>query len=155
MSISPLSLSYAAPETSSFSSRRQDFTRLGNALQSGNLEAAQQFYVRLEQLLRGSQSTKPITSEFAALGQALSSGDLDQAQAAFTQLKTGIQKPGIQAPKQSESSGGQSAVQGQQPQKPILPDGGYIGLTPFQIPVPNHSPDGSSNPAGGSVNLVG
>jgi hypothetical protein len=134
MSISPISLSYSILQSSSTSSRRQDFTQLANALQSGNLQGAQQAFGSLEQLQGGQassssggsfgsassglvingigttgagSSTSPIANDFAALDQALSSDELSQAQSAFAQLQADIQSA-----QQSGSSGGQTQVQG-------------------------------------------
>ena len=101
MSISPVSISYSTLQSSSGSSRRQDFAQLANALQSGNLQIAQQAFASLEQLQGGQASsssgglttsstsgpgttgpgttgTNPLAEDFAALGQALSSGNLSQ-----------------------------------------------------------------------------
>lgn len=111
MSISPLTsiLSTLSSPQSSQNNRRQDFTELANALQSGNLQGAQQAYAQLEQsqgaqsASSSSSSNNPITADFAALGKALSSGDLSQAQSAFSQLQSdlktaqGTQQQGSQA----------------------------------------------------------
>jgi len=106
MAILPLpsnsvSLVTLQPQENSLSQIRQDFNKLANSLQSGNLTAAQSAYSNLEQLLQAQQngstssnssnSTDPIQNDFSALGQALSSGNLTQAQNAFAQLKSDIQ----------------------------------------------------------------
>jgi hypothetical protein len=167
MSISPVSLSYSMLQSSSGSSRRQDFTQLGNALQSGNLQGAQQAFSSLEQLQGGQSSSSssgstssassgpgttgtggpanPIANDFAALGQALSSGDLTQAQSAFSQLQTDVQ-----AAKQSGFSSATTQAQGHHHNH----RGGWDDAA-----QPPSSPSAGSTTPGsttsGSVNLLG
>jgi hypothetical protein len=156
-------------QSSSGSQRRQDFTQLSTALQSGNLQGAQQAFSNLEQLQGGPSSsssggsTSPATSgsgtagsgtagtnavanDFAALGQALSSGDLSQAQSAFTQLQTDMQSA-----KQSGSSGGQTQVEGHRHHH-------HGGGGESAQPSSSSTSSGSTSPGSvtaGSVNLVG
>jgi len=80
-----------------FQQRRQDFSQLAQALQSGDLSGAQKAYgdlMSLQQNQAGANPNSnggPIQNDFAALGQALSSGNLSQAQSVFTQLQNDIQ----------------------------------------------------------------
>ena len=79
-----------------FQQRRQDFSQLAQALQSGDLTGAQKAFADLQSLQQSQSGTNsnsagsPIQSDFVALGQALSSGDLSQAQSDFTQLQNDI-----------------------------------------------------------------
>jgi hypothetical protein len=80
----------------------QDFKQLASSLQAGDMAAAQQAYLAMQQLLpnqsqSGQQATSgasPISGDFKALGQALQSGDLSSAQSAFSQLKTDLSQNG-------------------------------------------------------------
>ena len=68
----------------------QEFTQLGQDLQSGNLSAAQQDFVTLQS--HTPQSSTPslfsqITQQFNQLGQDLQSGNLSAAQQDYLQLK--------------------------------------------------------------------
>ena len=56
MSISPISLTYSAPQQATTSLRAQAFSDLANSLQSGNLQGAQQAYGILQQL-QGNQAS--------------------------------------------------------------------------------------------------
>lgn len=167
MSISPISLGYSMLQSSSSSgsSRRQDFTQLANALQSGNLQGAQQAFSNLEQLQggqsssssggsttsatpgSGASSTNPIANDFAALGQALSSGNLNEAQSAFTQLKTDIQSA-----QESGSSGGQTQVQGHHHHHH---HGGGESTSSSSSSSSSGTMSPGSSTSTGSVNLVG
>ncbi len=73
--------------------RRAGLEQLGNALESGNADAAQQAYDALVALGQNGpfRNSKPFqrpdrAQDFAAIGQALQSGDLAGAQQAFTAL---------------------------------------------------------------------
>ncbi len=77
-----------------YQNRQSDLQTLGNALQSGNLNAAQQSYQQLAALGKSGpfSSSEPFSqsnraSDFEAIGQALSSGDLAGAQNAFAKLQ--------------------------------------------------------------------
>jgi len=77
-----------------FQNRRADVQALGDALQSGDLNAAQQAYNQLASLGQSGpfSNTEPFgradrAQDFEAIGQALSSGDLAGAQAAFAKLE--------------------------------------------------------------------
>jgi len=99
-----MSISSITPNTSSLEAwqntvqqRRQDFSQLAQALQSGDLAGAQTAYANLQSLQQNSQtgsnptsgaSGNPLQNDFAALGQALASGNLSQAQSDFAQLQS-------------------------------------------------------------------
>lgn len=119
MSISGISSTYTSSMIqewqSSMQQRRQDFSQLGNALQSGDLTGAQQAYSDLQNLLQNSSSpfnsntssgSNPITDDFKALGQALSSGDLSQAQTDFTKLQDDMKAARQQAVQQGSFTQG-------------------------------------------------
>jgi hypothetical protein len=157
MSISPLSLGFSVlQQTGSAASRRQDFTQLANALQSGNLDRAQKAYANLEQLLgqtssspasASGSSSDPITNDLSALGQALSSGDVTHARSAFTQLQSDFQ-----AGRSGAASGStQSQVRPHHHHHAGTPGGG-VPEVPTQIAG---SPSSSSFAAAGKVNLIG
>ena len=80
-----------------YQTRQADLKQLGSALQSGDLNGAQQTYNALAALGQGGPfaNSEPFTTsrgkDFEAIGQALQSGDLAGAQAAFAAL-TGKQK---------------------------------------------------------------
>jgi len=107
MSISSITSGLPQGWQSVFQQRRQDFSQLAQALQSGDLAGAQKAYANLQSLQPGGQSgsslssnstANPIQNDFSALGQALASGNLSQAQNAFSQLqidfKTAAQQSG-------------------------------------------------------------
>ena len=77
---------------------RDNFQRLEQALQSGNLSGAQQALAALQQLMSNLSAGSQISSsqslfrtDLNAIGQALKSGDLSAAKAAFTKLQQDIQ----------------------------------------------------------------
>lgn len=96
----------AAPGSTGFGQSRfqqiqQQFSALGNALSTGNLQGAQTAFASLQALQPqpNGQSTSPATSNsqtpqngfqsaLASLGQSLSTGDLSGAQKAFSQLQS-------------------------------------------------------------------
>jgi len=85
---------------SSIHQARQDFDQLYQALQSGNLGAAQQAYTSFQQVQAGLTSSSataatsatatttsnPIAADWSALGQTLQSGSLSSAQDALSKL---------------------------------------------------------------------
>ena len=88
------SLSIYQELQSFYQSRRTDLQALGTALQSGDLNGAQQAYNQLVSLGQSGPfaNTEPFAQtnraqDFGAIGQALSSGDLAGAQAAFAALQ--------------------------------------------------------------------
>ena len=75
---------------------QQEFQQLGQALQSGNLSAAQSDFTSLQQVAQNSsssstQSTNPITQEFNQLAQDLKSGNLSAAQTDYTNIQQSYQ----------------------------------------------------------------
>jgi len=101
----------AAAGTESIHQQLQDFrnarksgvAQLGTALQSGDLNAAQQAYSALVALGQNGPSKNGAVFQrsdraqaFAAIGQALQSGDLAGAQQAFANLQTALHTPGTQ-----------------------------------------------------------
>jgi hypothetical protein len=107
MSISAISSNanlYQTSNTQTISQQRQSyFAQLAQELQSGNLSAAQQDFVNLQQLLTSTTSANSQTqtssqstfaTDFAALSQALQSGDLSTAQQDFAKLQQDMQSVG-------------------------------------------------------------
>ncbi len=99
MSISSISSSLSQGWQNVAQQRRQDFSQLSQALQSGDLAGAQRAYANLQTLQPDGQSgsnlgsnsnANPIQNDFSQLGQALASGNLSQAQSAFSQLQSDI-----------------------------------------------------------------
>jgi len=97
MSIQAVSDASLFQEIQSFyQNRRTDVKQLGNALQSGDLAAAQQAYDALVSLGQGGpfSNADPFNkagreAAFEAIGQALQAGDLSGAQSAYAALKSG------------------------------------------------------------------
>jgi len=94
MTISPIattSSSANAGVQSSFQQQRSEFKQLSQALQSGDLGAAQKAYTALTQGATNSSSSlnqnSPLAQDFQAIGKALQSGDINGAQTAFAQLQ--------------------------------------------------------------------
>lgn len=95
--------SSSAQQPSSGASTRSAFKSLAQALQSGDLQGAQQAFktiqgawsARLTQTSPNTQSTNgsntTVQNAFASLGQALQSGDLQGAQQAFSTLQNAVQ----------------------------------------------------------------
>lgn len=70
----------------------QDFDQLFQALQSGNLDAAQAAYGSFQQMQAGLASSpatqaNPVAADWSALGQAIQSGNLASAQDALGKLQ--------------------------------------------------------------------
>lgn len=77
---------------SSIHQANQDVDRLFQALQSGNLDAAQVAYGSFQQIQAGLASSSvtqanPVAADWSALGQALQSGNLASAQDALGKLQ--------------------------------------------------------------------
>ncbi len=95
LSISALNQYLSSPYAQSQSSTKSDFQNLGQALQSGNLTAAQSAFAALQKdyQSQNSQSTStsgansPVSSDLTTLANALNTGNLTTAQAAFSQLQ--------------------------------------------------------------------
>jgi soluble cytochrome b562 len=98
MSIPPISLNSASLGNipNNFQQMQGTFQQLTQALQSGNLSAAQSAFTALTKNApaAGASSpngTNPMTADFQALGQALQSGNVSNAQAAFSKLQSDAQ----------------------------------------------------------------
>jgi len=86
-----------------FQQIRDYFQQLGQDLQSGDLNGAQQVFTALQQLMPNSSAASQtqtgqqgsgqsqVAADLSALGQALESGDLTKAQDAFTKLQQDMQ----------------------------------------------------------------
>jgi len=81
-----------------FKQMKDDFQKLGQALQSGDLSSAQQIFSSLQQLLPNSSGSQTqnssqgtLSNDVNAIGQALQSGDLSQAQDAYAVLQKDMQ----------------------------------------------------------------
>lgn len=98
--ISANSTLYQTSQTTFNTQRRQDFQKLSQALQSGDLSSAQQAFAQLQQGAPGvgqtqgsqqngqnSQNGSPFSQDIAALSTALQSGDIAGAQQAFAKLQ--------------------------------------------------------------------
>ncbi len=81
---------YLAEGVNTYQQRRQGFEALAQALQSNDLNAAQQAYASLAQSTPGGtiQPNSPLTK----IGQALQSNDLPSAQNAFAALQSARHK---------------------------------------------------------------
>jgi len=82
---------------------RQEFQQLGQDLQSGNLSAAQQDFVTLQQLgpqgssaSSSAQSSNPIAQAFNQLAQDLQSGNLSAAQQDYSNIQQDFQNQAAQ-----------------------------------------------------------
>jgi len=99
------------PPTNPFAQFRQAFSQLSNALQAGNLTAAQSAYNTLASSPIAQNS--PFTSALSQIGQDLQSGDLADAQTTLASLQHQLQQAhrghhhhhGIRPPEQSQSAG--------------------------------------------------
>lgn len=78
---------YQADAVNTYQQRRQSFEALAQALQSNDLNAAQQAYASLIQ--NTPRGVIPPNSPLAQIGQALQSNDLASAQKAFTAIQAG------------------------------------------------------------------
>ncbi|MES1195819.1 MAG: hypothetical protein ABUL58_02630, partial [Steroidobacter sp.] len=75
------------PSASAWQQRRQDFTQLAQALQSGDLDAAKKAYTTLTTDFPNITSNQ--NSPLSKVGQALQSGDVATAQKAFASIHGG------------------------------------------------------------------
>ncbi|MFZ3238820.1 MAG: hypothetical protein WA196_00130 [Pseudolabrys sp.] len=85
MTISAIS-SFSASQTSNYQNFRQAFSQPANALQSGNLSAAQNAYDTLASS-PAAQGTGPFAQALAQIGKDFQSKDLDGAQQALSSLQ--------------------------------------------------------------------
>ena len=99
MSINGISSSsvYQTNSAQSYRSRfdqiKDDFQKLGQDLQAGNLSQAQQDFTSLSQSIAPAQpnTNSPISQALATLGQDLQSGNLSGAQQDYSSLLQGLQ----------------------------------------------------------------
>jgi soluble cytochrome b562 len=107
MTVSGISTSTGLNQTSNsqtkFKQINYDYQLLGQSLQSGDLNGAQQAFAALQQLIpnlsSGSQaqngqqgsSQNPLLTDLNAVGKALQSGNLSAAKAAFAKLQQDVQ----------------------------------------------------------------
>jgi len=100
----------ATPQDNPYAQVRQAFSQLSNALQSGNLTAAQSAYNTLESSPMAQNG--PLAQALQQIGQDLQSGDISGAQQALAQLQQQQQAHhghhhhggGVKAPDQSDSA---------------------------------------------------
>jgi outer membrane protein assembly factor BamD (BamD/ComL family) len=89
-----------------------EFTQLGQDLQSGNLTQAQQDFTTLSSALSSAQATpnsagaNPVQQAFTALQQDLQNGNLSGAQQDFAALQQGLQQTGTQHHHHHHHNGG-------------------------------------------------
>jgi hypothetical protein len=110
MSTSPVSNASIHQEIQAFNqNRRSDLQQLGQALQSGDLAAAQQAYNALATLGQSGpfSNAEPFhrsdrVSDFNAVGQALQAGELASAQSAFATLQSTFGRHQTQPPVNQE-----------------------------------------------------
>jgi DNA-binding FadR family transcriptional regulator len=107
MAVSGIFANTAINQTSNsqtkFGQVKNDFQQLGQALQSGDLNAAKQAFAALQQFMpnlssasqsqNGQQgsSQNPLLTDLSAVGKALQSGDLAAAKSAFAKLRQNVQ----------------------------------------------------------------
>jgi hypothetical protein len=123
MSLSPInSLSSSfADSFQNVQQRRSAFQQLGQALQSGDLGAAQTAFSLLTQNAPSSTSqSNPLAQDVSAIGQALQSGDLKGAQTAFAKLQQDAQSQG---PQRAHHGGHHHHHVEQPPQTDLTTDG--------------------------------
>ena len=87
MAIAPVSSSSTNPPPAD--STRQAFAQLTNAIQSGNLSAAQSAYATLAQ--GQPAQSGPLSQSLGQIGDALQSGDIGKAQAGLASLQQQMQ----------------------------------------------------------------
>lgn len=117
MSVSSIS-GYSQYQTSSGQQqRKQEFDALKDALQSGDLTAAQQAFSTMQQhspdaaqsASGGSahgNGNEAVITDISALGKALSSGDVDSAQSAFATLRSDMRSaPPPPSPRAAQADG--------------------------------------------------
>jgi hypothetical protein len=102
LSINSLNNYYASINAQNNPSTSQtDFKSLGQALQSGNLPAAQTAFTALQKTYQGQNpstqsatTSNPIVTDLTNLANALNSGSLSTAQSVYTQLQKDMQTQG-------------------------------------------------------------
>jgi hypothetical protein len=89
--------------TSAQQSFQKEFQQLGQALQSGNLSAAQSDFATLQQnsssasATASASSSNPIAQAFSQLGKDLQSGNISAAQQDFSNIRQDTQSQSTQA----------------------------------------------------------
>jgi hypothetical protein len=124
MTISAIS-SFSASQTSNYQNDRQAFSQLINALQSGNLSAAQNAYNTLASS-PAAQGNGPFAQALQQIGQDLQSGDLGDAQQALASLQQQQQAHGHH---HHHGGGISSALNSTQPQSANASDPSNDGDT--------------------------
>src|SRR5579871_1411377 len=78
------------------SQKKSDFQQLVTAVQSGNLQQAQQAFTAISQNApaNSSSQTSQASSDFQAIGKALQSGDVSGAQKALSNLQQDLKAGG-------------------------------------------------------------
>ncbi|HEY1658720.1 MAG TPA: hypothetical protein VGG14_10270 [Candidatus Sulfotelmatobacter sp.] len=177
MSTSAVSSSSLQQELQSyFQARNSDVRQLGQALQSGNLSAAQTAYNNITSLgqngpfANGNSFRVPQREQdFEAIGQALQNGDLDGAQSAYSTLRASFDRGATTAASSGGATQGTSGSSSDSGPEIVLNLSGASGSsssTPEQITI-NISPtssgteqvslsvgsEGSSNPTQFQFNL--
>ena len=89
---------------------QKEFQRLGQALQSGNLSAAQSDFATLQQTSSSpsasASTSSPIAQAFSQLGKDLQSGNLSAAQQDFSKIQQATQSQSPQAHHHHHHHGG-------------------------------------------------
>jgi hypothetical protein len=145
MSISGISNSYNQLQLNAATNPyQQQFQQLSNALQSGNLSAAQSDFATLQQAFSQSSSTTPSTSAtstsasvtnpiaqaFSQLGSDLQSGNLSAAQKDFSTVQQDIQsQSGSGSRVRHHHSHGGGGGGGSNTQSTLLQDLSQVGQT--------------------------
>lgn len=116
MSLSSISSSYSCYQSSSNyqtsghrNQHKNEMDALGEALQSGDLSAAQQAFSQMQQhapdgAQRSGNSGDAVITDISALGQALAASDLSSAQSAFSTLQSDFEN--APPPPPSANNGG-------------------------------------------------
>jgi hypothetical protein len=116
MSVSGISsklYSFQENQSNSLTRIRNDFDRLGSALQSGDLSDAKQALAQLQQDIscQGVAGSNPLSSDLESLGTALDSGDIEAAQKTYESIKAKLtQGPEEQAAGGTSASGREDTV---------------------------------------------
>lgn len=92
MSVSAITSNSSSSAQETLQLAQQEFQQIGQALQAGNLSAAQSDFVTLQSTVAkagssATQSSSPIQQEFSQLSDDLQSGNLSAAQQAYTQIQ--------------------------------------------------------------------
>jgi hypothetical protein len=77
---------------------KQDFQNLGNALKTGDIDAAKEAYTQLQKdaPAKDGQKDNPIAAQVEAIGKAIDAGDIETAKSAFNKVTETIsQRPSM------------------------------------------------------------